>query len=75
MSAQAWHDKQVAEDRLYAAWKEGAIVPPRESVTPTAPKEITLLPEKLRAFVNNWESPETRRNWRLRAGGCITTWE
>jgi len=59
MSAQAWHDKQVAEDRLYAAWKEGAVVPPRAAVT-DMPKVVQVLPDKLHDFVSNWESPDTR---------------
>lgn len=60
VSAQFLQDKKIAEDRLYAAWKENFTIPPRESVGPPKPREITLLPEKLHAFVQNWESPETR---------------
>lgn len=59
-SAQFLHDKQIAEDRLYAAWKDGHTIPPRASVLPPEPQVVTLLPDKLRAFVENYESPETR---------------
>jgi len=59
-SAQFLHDKQIAEDRLYAAWKEGHTIPPRAAVERREPDVVTLLPEKLHAFVQNWESPETR---------------
>jgi len=58
---QAVAEKRIAEDRLYAAWKDGYTVPPRESVVPAAPKEIRLLPEKLNGFVQNWESAEVRQ--------------
>lgn len=56
----ARQDKRIAEDRLYAAWKEGYQVPSREAVTPQPPKVVEILPELLRAYVENWESPETR---------------
>lgn len=57
----ARRDKQIAEDRLYAAWKEGGIaVPTREAVIPQSAKPIELLPDKLRDYVNNWESPDVR---------------
>jgi hypothetical protein len=54
------HDKQIAEDRLYAAFKEGYQIPPRQSVEAPQPKEIRILPDKLHAFVNNWEGADTR---------------
>jgi hypothetical protein len=59
-SAQFLHDKQVAEDRLYAAWREGAQVPPRASVEPPAPREVRVLPDKLHAWIQNWESADVR---------------
>lgn len=60
VSSQFLRDKQIAEDRLYAAWQQGYTVPPRASVTPPEPKEIRLLPDKLHAWIENWESGETR---------------
>lgn len=59
--AQALQDKRIAEDRLYAAWKDQNIIPPRESVLPRPPVEIKLLPEKLDRYVQNWESAEVRQ--------------
>lgn len=53
-------DKRIAEDRLYAAWKEGYQVPARSVVAPEPPKPIELLPEALRGYVENWESSQTR---------------
>lgn len=60
VSSQFLRDKQIAEDRLYAAWQQGYTIPPRASVTPPEPKEIRLLPDKLHAFVQNWESADVR---------------
>jgi hypothetical protein len=57
---EALRDKRVAEDRLYAAWKEGNQIPPRDAVTPKTAEPIKMLPEKLHSFVQNWESPEVR---------------
>ena len=51
---------RVAEDRLYAAHKEGATIPPRAPFEPHEPEVIKLLPEKLSAYIENWESPEVR---------------
>ena len=51
---------QIAEDRLYAAWKEGHTIPPRESVTQRDSEIIQALPDKLLGYINNWESAETR---------------
>jgi len=51
---------QVAEDRLYAAWKDGYTVPARETVVPKEPVLIRALPEKVHAEIQNWESPEVR---------------
>lgn len=51
---------RIAEDRLYAAHKDGFMVPPRETVLPRVPDVLTLLPEKLYGFVQNWESGDTR---------------
>jgi hypothetical protein len=52
---------RIAEDRLYAAHKDQYVIPPREAVTSAEPKVLETLPEKLRGFVNNWESSETRQ--------------
>jgi hypothetical protein len=60
VSAQFLREKQIAEDRLYAAWKDGFTVPPRESVVPKEPTILRILPEKLHAEVNNWEDSGTR---------------
>lgn len=47
----------TAQDRLLAAWRdEGAVIPPR----PVEPVKVEPLPEQLRAWVNNWESPESK---------------
>lgn len=51
---------RVAEDRLYAAHKEGALIPPRAPFEPREPEVIKLLPDKLASYIENWESPETR---------------
>jgi hypothetical protein len=51
---------RVAEDRLYAAHKDGALIPPREAVLPREPQVLELLPEKLYGYVQNWESGDTR---------------
>lgn len=68
---QALHDKRVAEDRLYAAWKEGYQIPPRATVEPEAPKVIELLPDEVRRYVENWESPEVRRELEAEARKMI----
>jgi len=60
VSAQFLADKKIAEDRLYAAWKDGHTIPPREAVTPREPVVLQALPEKIAGYVNNWESAETR---------------
>jgi len=67
VSSQFLRDKQIAEDRLYAAWQQGYTVPPRESVVPKEPQVVTILPEKLNAWVQNWESPETRAELEIEA--------
>ena len=51
---------QVAEDRLYGAFKDGYTIPPRATVEQKSPEVLELLPAKLLDFVNNWESPEVR---------------
>ncbi len=49
-------DLHVAEDRLYAAWQDKAIIPPRPvDVRPAVPLEPELLDE-----INQWEKAETR---------------
>jgi flagellar biosynthesis/type III secretory pathway M-ring protein FliF/YscJ len=50
--------EQVATDRLLAAWRDGAVVPPRpsESVPPPDP-----LPVELQEEINQWEDPEHRQ--------------
>ena len=58
---QAVAEKRIAEDRLYAAWKDGYTVPPRESVVPAPPKPVQLLPPELAGYVQNWESAEVRQ--------------
>lgn len=58
--AEAIRDRKVAEDRLYAAWREGLTVPPRETVIPREPKSVAILPDKLREYVENWEDPLVR---------------
>jgi hypothetical protein len=60
VSAQFLADKKIAEDRLYAAWKDGNTIPPREAVTPRIPQTLELLPSKIQDEINNWESPEVR---------------
>ena len=47
----------VAADRLLAAWKEGAVVPPRP---PAEPFRQLPLPEALREEVDQWADPEVR---------------
>lgn len=50
---------RVAQDRLLTAWKEGAVVPPRED----APKQnppLPPLPTPLQPFVDQWEAPASR---------------
>lgn len=49
--------EQVAADRLLAAWKEGAVVPPRP---PAEPIKLLPLPEALQEEVNQWSDPEVR---------------
>jgi hypothetical protein len=51
---------RIAEDRLYAAHKEGALIPPREAFQPKVPEVIELLPAKLLSYTQNWESVDTR---------------
>lgn len=48
----------LAEDRLYAAWKEGADIPPR----PVESEEVDTspLPGQLQVIVDDWDAPETR---------------
>ena len=49
----------TAQDRLYGAWKEGAVVPTREQVkAPEAPSKPEPLPDELLALVMDYSSPE-----------------
>jgi hypothetical protein len=52
---------RIAEDRLYAAHKDGAIIPPREMMMPGKPVVLEALPAKVAGYVQNWESVETRQ--------------
>lgn len=49
---------ELAEDRLYAAWKEDYAIPAR----PVEPEPVVIepLPEMLQTLVNDWDSPDTR---------------
>lgn len=48
--------KAEAYDRLYSAWREGAVIPPPEK--PEIP-EAPLAPE-LQEHVDKWEAPDVR---------------
>lgn len=52
------HELRVTQDRLYGAWSEGKVIPPRND----EPLELALppLPKDLQAYVEEWESPESR---------------
>lgn len=47
-----------AQDRLYGAWEQGKVIPPRSD----EPLEMALppLPPDLLAYVDEWESPDSR---------------
>lgn len=47
----------VANDRLHAAWKDGAVIPPRPS-EPLPPPPA--LPPALQEVVDEWEDPSVR---------------
>ena len=52
---------RIAQDRLLTAWKEGAVVPPRED-KPTQNPPLEPLPPQLQPFVDQWESPASRES-------------
>lgn len=57
----AKREKKIAEDRLYAAWKEGALIPPRPEPADSAPEEPpTPIPVELRDLVDRWEDDFAR---------------
>jgi hypothetical protein len=60
LTAYFQNEIRVANDRLYASVKDDRIIPPRELVEPPKPRPVTLLPEKVAAYIGNWESAETR---------------
>ena len=54
----------MANDRLYAAWQDGAVVPPRPA-EPTPPPKPFSAP--LEDWLAQWESAETREMYRAHA--------
>jgi len=50
---------RVAQDRLYGAWQDRALIPARGD-EPVVRDRVPALPDELRALVADWESPETR---------------
>lgn len=50
----------TAQDRLYGAWKEGAVIPTKEQVTPVKRAPIDPLPEEYRALVTDFGSAEAQ---------------
>lgn len=55
---QTRHELTEAHNRLYAAWKEGAVIPAAD--LPPSPPAPPLEPE-LQAFVDEWTSPAVRQ--------------
>ncbi|HUT59728.1 MAG TPA: hypothetical protein VNA25_17920 [Phycisphaerae bacterium] len=49
---------RVAQDRLLSAWKEEAVIPPRDAA-PTS-QAFVALPHELQELVDDWESAESR---------------
>lgn len=67
-----WRANQTAHDRLYLAWREGAIIPAPEDAQAVRepPPEVDVmteareyLPEALVNFVGQWEGDEAKRKW------------
>lgn len=49
----------TTQDRLYGAWKEGAVIPTRDQVkTPEPSSRPEPLPDELLALVHDYASPE-----------------
>lgn len=60
-----------AEDRLYAAWKDGHQVPPRpEETVPQEPP--APIPADLRDLVDRWDDPFAREKAELEIRGLLT---
>lgn len=50
-------DLAVAHDRLYTAWREGAVIPPAPE--PPAPPPAPI-PDELRPYIDEWSNPTVR---------------
>jgi hypothetical protein len=61
----------TAEDRLYAAWKEGHVIPPRPESMP-APEPPAPIPAELRDLVDRWDDPLAREKAELELRGLLT---
>lgn len=60
---------RLANDRLYAAWQSGALIPPRPEPVKKALPLVPLSPT-LQEYVNDWEEPEAQ----TRAENEIREW-
>lgn len=49
---------RLTQDRLYGAWKDGAVIPPRPTEAPEM--QLPPLPDGLQALVTEWESPDSQ---------------
>ena len=50
----------TAQDRLLGAWKEGAVIPTKEQVTPVKREPIDPLPPEYRQMVSDFSSAEAQ---------------
>lgn len=57
---------ETAEDRLFGAWKEGAVIPNRDTVEVPSTEELPELHPMLKSLVSDWEDADVRADMELK---------
>lgn len=60
------HDVAEAQNRLYASWKDGNVIPTAEQITPAEMAEVDHPPlhASLEAIIGEWDSQEVQDDLR-----------
>jgi hypothetical protein len=75
MYLMAERERKVTAERLYGAWKDGAVIPPPESAAqPEEPEDpFAGLPSEVLAWLTRWDDnpPEIKVRWANRARAIL----
>lgn len=59
-------DYRQLQDRLYTAWKEGAVIPPAPEPPEPPLEPLATISRELAAWVQQWEGEEAQAAWEKR---------